>query len=122
MDWAYYQEATHTHKDEDKLKIAVGYLTVAAEAGYAHAIHFLGTCYRDGKGVQKNPSEAFKLFMMAAEQGVGYAKADCGNCYEFGIGIAQSKTEAKKWYRAAEAQGLDYVKSALNRLSTCTIM
>jgi len=122
----YNQTATHTHKDEEKLAIAVKLLTTASEAGYAPAIDALAYCYARGYGVAEDKKEAFKLCRMAAEKGSAKAKRNIGIFYEGGdvgrsAGIERNKAEAKKWFLEANAQGYD-VQKDLNRIKTCAIL
>jgi TPR repeat protein len=66
----------------------------------------LGYCYRDGLGVEKDPSKAVALW----EKGVTtHGSVDCmtrlGFCYQHGWGVEQDEAKALMWYRKANAGG-----------------
>jgi hypothetical protein len=55
---------------------------LAAEAGDKVAQNNLGVLYRDGLGVEKNPSDALSWFQKSAEQGYAKAQLNLGQLYE----------------------------------------
>lgn len=66
-----------------------------------HAIYGyyrLGELYRDGKGVEKDPLIAARLFRFAATHGNAYACNDLGEMYRDGVGVRKSKEESDKWF------------------------
>ena len=65
----------------------------------------LGVKYRDGKGVTKDPSEAFKWFRKAADQGHAEAQVTVASFYMFGGEVPYDPAEAIRWYRKAADQG-----------------
>ena len=95
---------------------AVSYFRIAATQGHAAAQSYLGLCYDDGLGVDRNYVEAVKWYRKAAEQGDSNAQNHLGNCYYNGKGVDKNYTEAVKWYRKAAEQGHQY---AQNNLGNC---
>jgi len=79
-------------------------LTKLAEQGDAAAQLNLGLMYKDGRGVQRDDTEAVKWFSKAAEQGKSDALQLVGFMYARGTGVAQDDGEAVKWYRKAAEQ------------------
>jgi formylglycine-generating enzyme required for sulfatase activity len=77
---------------------------------------FLGNMYAEGYSVDRNESEAVKLYRKSAEQDFAIAQRSLGIMYECGRGVARNIEEAKKWYRKAAAKGDIYAKQALDRL------
>jgi TPR repeat protein len=65
----------------------------------------LGTCYKDGRGVDKNWEEALVWFRKAAEQGHPSGQLNLGLMYSGGLGVAKDDAEAAAWYRKAAEQG-----------------
>lgn len=61
----------------------------------------LGVEYYEGDGINKNYSEALRLFKLAAKQGESQAQANLGTMYYNGIGTPQNYKEAFKWYKVA---------------------
>ena len=82
-------------------KVAIKWMTKAAEAGLSKAQWTLGDIYIYNPRYE-NYNEAIKWLTLAAEQ--GYAPADyyLARCYENGWGVAKSQEEAEKWERKAE--------------------
>ncbi|MCL2757666.1 MAG: hypothetical protein FWD43_06275, partial [Coriobacteriia bacterium] len=76
-----------------------------AEQGDAEAQFYVGGCYYNGEGVDKDYGEAVKWYRMAGEKGNAMAQCDVGMCYHFGDGVGIDLTEAVKWYRKAAEQG-----------------
>jgi TPR repeat protein len=64
-----------------------------------------GIAYSFGEGVDKDPEEAFRLFMLSAQQGYAPAQYKVGAAYAYGDGAAQNAIEAASWYRQAAQQG-----------------
>ena len=60
----------------------------------------LGELYREGKGVEKNPLTAARLFRFAAVNGNVYACHDLGEMYRDGEGVRKSPKESGKWFAA----------------------
>ena len=67
----------------DMEKAAYWYLQ-AAEQGLSDAQNYLGTCYMDGRGVEKNIKEAIKWYRMSAENGDSYGQLNLGDCFRDG--------------------------------------
>jgi TPR repeat protein len=65
----------------------------------------VGACFRLGRGVDKNLSEAVRYYRLAADQGYMDAQYELGCRYEAGGGVTKDSNEAKRWFRLAAAQG-----------------
>ena len=76
-----------------------------AEQGDLKAICCLGECYLNGEGVEKNETEAIKLFRSAADKGDAYAIGRLGFCYHNGKGVEKNISEAVKLFRSAAEKG-----------------
>ena len=77
----------------------------SAEHGDAEAQFNLGYCFDDGRGVEKDYSQAAKWYRKAAEQNYTPAQSNLGWCYDNGCGVPKDYVEAVKWYRQAAEQG-----------------
>jgi serine/threonine protein kinase len=77
----------------------------AASRNVAEAQYFLGRCYYEGFGVERDPSEGMRLCREAANKGLRVAQLSLAGSYYSGTGVAQDREEAVKWYRAAAMQG-----------------
>ena len=73
----------------------------AFEHGGYGAAGSLASYYRYGNGVEKNPAEAFRLYMLDAKHGHSYACYQVGDCCMRGFGAEKNPAEAAKWYRRA---------------------
>jgi TPR repeat protein len=92
--------------NDDEYATAVFWFQMAASQGNGYALNMLGYCYRDGLGVEKDPSKAVALW----EKGVTtHGSVDCmtrlGFCYQHGWGVEQDEAKALMWYRKANAGG-----------------
>ncbi len=76
-----------------------------AIAGHARAQFNLGVMYEDGKGVEKDESQACGWYLKAAEQGYARAQAILGACYSLGTGVTKDENVAIGWYLKAADQG-----------------
>lgn len=77
--------------EEEKTEKAT-YVTYKDEAkgGNAESQYQLALCYKEGRGVQKNPDKAFEWYNKAAAQGHKIARRELALCYEKGIGIEKN--------------------------------
>ncbi|RGB40246.1 kinase-like domain-containing protein [Rhizophagus diaphanus] len=66
-----------------------------------------GDCLFNGKGVDKNESEALKYFEKAAEDGVVVAMYNVGNMYYNGVGCAKDMEKAKYYIELAVYNGFE---------------
>ena len=76
-----------------------------AEQGDAQAQYYLGICYANGKGVQKDDKKAFEWTQKAAEQGNAKAQTNLGVLYYQGDGVKQNIDKADEWFNKAIKQG-----------------
>jgi TPR repeat protein len=63
--------------------------------------------------VEKDETEAYKLFCKAAGQNLAEAQCNLGNSYANGRGVTKDYVEAYKWLLLAAAQGLSIAKEGL---------
>jgi len=73
----------------------------AAEAGVAEAQFDLGVLYAQGRGVQRNLTEATKWYRKAAEQGNSEAEFALGQMYSLGWGVPRDEADALRWIQMA---------------------
>ncbi len=91
--------ASSTQLRPDEIKA----LLQRAENGDVSAQYDLGTVYKDGLGVDKNPKEALKWYALAAEYGDARAQFFTGSFYLAGKGATKNVSEGLKWLeRSAE--------------------
>ena len=96
---------------------AVEWYRKAAEGKLAVAQNNLGILYLNGKGVERNVSEAFKLFESAARQGDGWGLNNLGGMYEMGWGVAKDRSKAATYYKQAVEKGIEPAQANLARLT-----
>jgi len=75
-----------------------------AQSGSVEAQIKLGRAYLEGKGVPKNPSQAFVWYLKAAEQGDAGGQNYLGMMYENGLGVERDYQQALNWYKKAASQ------------------
>jgi len=76
-------------------------LQQAVRIGVPNAIIALARCYMDGKGVEKNPVEAFKLYCRPEVAQNSVAAFERARCYKDGTGVRKNKQRAQDEYRRA---------------------
>lgn len=76
----------------------------------------LARMYLLGRGVDRDPVEARRLYMKAAEEGDGFAKVWIGLTFENGEGVEQDDLEARRWFLDAAELGYGYAYADLARL------
>jgi len=74
----------------------------AAERGDKVAQYELSRCYSNGKGVEKDDTQAAFWVHKSAVQGHSRAQSVLGVHYYFGTGIEQDKNKAMYWFERAE--------------------
>ena len=84
---------------------AVREMTVAAKAGDPQAQFDLGMAYREGKGVGRDPEQAFRWIRMAADKNLADAQFEVAQMEEEGEGVDANPSDAAEWYRKAAKQG-----------------
>ena len=81
------------------------------------AVWHIGRMHLNGRGVPRNPFEAFKLFKRAAGDGAPWAQYDYGQMLAHGWGGKEGGPEAALlWLDKAAAQGVEPAKKAAQRL------
>ena len=70
---------------------------------YAPAMYYVSLCYRDGKGVGKNPTASMKFLLEAAKRGYGPAQYDLAVEFDKGDVIERNDSLANQWYETAAA-------------------
>lgn len=73
----------------------------------AEAHYQLAYMYYEGRGVEKDIEQAFKLFMKAAEQGDADAQMFLGIRFLQGKGVPQNYSSAHEWFSKAVEQGVE---------------
>ena len=87
--------------------------TPLAKQGHAEAQYRLGSLYRLGLGVKKNPDEAFKWFSRAAEQNHARAIYNLAVLYELGVGTTADDAKAKELYALAAQKKVEIANKRL---------
>ena len=77
-----------------------------AKRGNARCQVILGSAYRNGTGVTRDPVEASRWYRKAAEQGSDVGQYELGLLYESGLGVPKDAIQAVGWFRKAADQGL----------------
>jgi len=95
---------------------AAGFFEKCVGAGYDPAMVRLGDLYMEGRGVQRNPDKAVKLYIQASNENNADAMLRLGKASLSGEGMVKSANNAKKWLRKASARGNEEAKSLLETL------
>ena len=70
---------------------------------YAPAMYYVSLCYRDGKGVGKNPTASMKFLFEAAKRNYGTAQYEFAMALEKGDIIERNDSLAQQWLEKAVA-------------------
>ena len=84
---------------------AIPWLEKAAEQGQARAQSLLGSCYRDGDGVEADAAQAAEWYGKAAKQNYPPAMCSLGLAFELGEGLTEDPAKAVYWYTKAAGEG-----------------
>lgn len=77
-----------------------------AEDGHAPAQFGMGLSYENGRGVERDPTQAAVWYHKAADQGLADAQFNLGNLYLNASGVPKDPVEAVRWFRRAAEQGM----------------
>jgi len=97
-------------KTARKAQLDGDYVTAArhwqelSDFGIPRAQVSLGRAYLKGEGVEKNPEQAFALFLRAAEEGDRVAAFELGRLYEKGLAAEKDGQRAAYYYRKSADQ------------------
>ena len=105
------------YKDQDYNKAFALYSEASAK-GSLYALACLGTCYCEGKGVEKNCEKGFALIKESVDKGNSEGQWRLGLCYKNGQCVEKNDIEAANWYRKAAKQGNEDAKKSLDQLDT----
>lgn len=124
-----WSQAKYSSADEalaaKDYRAALELLRKEARRGDLRAAQQLGTLYRDGEGVDKDPAEALAWFLRAAKpdirrarfkQGLPEAQIEVAKMYREGIGTAPDPKRAAHWLRLAAQQDRGEAQLALAEL------
>jgi TPR repeat protein len=68
---------------------------------YAPSMYYVSLCYRDGKGVGKNPVNSMKFLLEAAKRGYAPAQYDLAVEFDRGNVLERNDSLAHHWYETA---------------------
>ena len=84
--------------------------------GDAQAQRELALFYREGNGVDADPTQSVKLYTQSALQGDAASQAALGQAYEHGLGVTSDIIQAFAWYQlSADQHDIDGL-AAVSRL------
>lgn len=98
-----FRRALQSAKANDYVA-AAQYYKQAAEYGHPGAQNNLGNQYKNGRGVDRNPQEAVRLFEASARQGSVFGMRNLATCYMDGIGVDTDFDLAIDWFETAAEQ------------------
>ena len=81
-----------------------------AEEGNAPAQFGMGLSYENGRGVERDPTQAAVWYHKAADQGLADAQFNLGNLYLNASGVPKDPIEAVRWFRRAADQGMPHAQ------------
>lgn len=98
-----FNKALESTKNKDYVT-AAQYYKRAVKYGHPGAQNNLGYQYKKGRGVDKNPQEAVRLFLESARQGNVYGMRNLASCYLEGVGTDADFDLAIEWLETASAK------------------
>lgn len=81
-----------------------------AEEGHAPAQFGMGLSYENGRGVERDLTEAAVWYRKAAEQELADAQFNLGNLYLNATGVPRDPIEAVRWFRRAAEQDMPHAQ------------
>lgn len=106
LSYEMYGSAIVSFAQSDTIdETGVAALTISAEAGNPNACLLLADCYKNGRGIPLDASQAFLWYQKAAELGDAAGMLSLANCYREGIGTEKNEALAFTWdEKAAELE------------------
>ena len=98
-----FSRALQCAKNNDMVG-AANYYRQSADMGHPGAQNNLGNQYKNGRGVNKDPQEAVRLFTLSARQGNVFGMRNLASCYLDGIGADADFDLAVDWLETAAEQ------------------
>lgn len=89
------------------------YYKNAAAKGSATAQHLTGLMHLEGRGAERNPSQAVEWFGKAAQQGFAQSQFMYGWLHLKGLGTRKDDAAAARWITAAAEQGVAQAQLSL---------
>jgi TPR repeat protein len=87
-----------------------------AEQGDADAQVYLGSMYKEGRGVAKDYAQALAWYRKAAERGSALGQSNLAYMYSEGLGVAVDEREAAYWLRKSADLGDAYAQCTLGEM------
>jgi TonB family protein len=100
----------------DQLNTGLRLLMTAADKKHPAALYALGEAVQEGRGTDKNETEAVDWYRDAAEHGDAKGQYALGEAYETGDHVKRNVSEAVKWYRKAAEQNEPRAQNAYGEL------
>lgn len=101
--------------DENKAQ-SVGYFLELVNDNYKYAYNYLGLCYLNGYGVEKDTAFAYELFKQANKLNQTSATLyNIGLCYEKGYGVDMDINQALEYYQQSSNLGGEKAKKKLEK-------
>lgn len=85
----------------------------AAENGNNSAAFYLGLCYANGYGTNRNYYESLKWYKVSANSGDPAGMNNLANLYYYGLGTPEDKGNAVFWWKKAAEQGDTFAQISL---------
>lgn len=102
-------------EDTDKYnKKYIELFTESSINGNAEAQYWLGQCYHNGDGIEKDYKEAIKWYIMSANNEYNKAQHILGMMYYFGEGVNENNEESIKWFIKSAENGNTYSQQWLS--------
>lgn len=101
--------------DLKQYHLAFTHFRIATSYNYYKAFSWMGICYSEGFGINKNEIEAFKYFSLASQQKSAYAQYRLGFLYQYGTMIERNDNMALYYYYLAS----EYEPEAQAQLGLC---
>jgi TPR repeat protein/transglutaminase-like putative cysteine protease len=87
-----------------------------AEQGDVDAQAYLGSMYKDGRGVAKDYAQALAWYRKAAERGSALGQSNLAFMYSEGLGVGVDEKEAAHWLRKSADLGDAYSQCRLGEM------
>ena len=111
LNAADFDETYQAYKDGNYEIALSGFFELASQ-NHMKAQFYLGTMYREGKGVTQDYSKSLDWYLKAAEYGESKAQHNVALFYHNGISVDRDIETAVNWYTKAADQ--NYIPSQIN--------
>ena len=101
---AHEQEKGEILYNQRRYRDAITIFAELVKYNYPPALYYVGRCYKDGTGINKNPKLSLKFYLEAAKRDYAKAQYELARIIDEGEWVERDESLALSWYSKAAEQ------------------